>query len=345
MRVSYSTAEAAAVERKRLWDEAVSRTYFPLELTFRNAPRFAGALDVWTLGKLSISRNVSDGLLYRRHERHLLHEREENYLVTIPERSEIRFKQDGKDVQCRPGAFLIERSHLPYDFSYAEPNALWVLKVPSATLRARIRQPERLATLRFDATPRRRRAVRRHDPPRRRARRRDGRGRLRAGRPADRRSPRLRGRGRRPGAGEQIGLDPQRASAPGRRFICRNLSADSLSPQTIAQGCGISVRYLHQLFETEGTTVGAWIRRQRSCSAPTRRCAIRRAAARSPRSPTQWGFADQAQFSRRYRAEFRLHAERRPRPAAFGGPSGAAGPAAAPTGNPAPVSHLPISDR
>ena len=37
---------------------------------------------------------------------------------------EIRFAQDGKDVRCRPGALLIERSHLPYEFSHGEPAAL-----------------------------------------------------------------------------------------------------------------------------------------------------------------------------------------------------------------------------
>src|ERR1700743_204319 len=110
MRVKYSTAQAAPAARKRYWDEAVSQTYFSLELGFHNSPSFAGDLEVWSLGNLSISRNVSDGLVYRRHRRHLLHEREESYLITVPELSEICFAQDGKDVRCRPGAFLVERS-------------------------------------------------------------------------------------------------------------------------------------------------------------------------------------------------------------------------------------------
>lgn len=303
MRVSYSTAEAAPVDRKRLWDEAVSRTYFPLELTFRSSPHFSGALDVWALGKLSISRNVSDGLLYRRHERHLLHEREENYLITVPERSEIRFKQDGKDVQCRPGAFVVERSHLPYDFSYAEPNALWVLKVPSATLRARVRQPERLATLRFDATR--------------------GVGalfvdmiRLVAARVDEMDEAACELTGRQivdllacAVEGDDRLLTSSATSVRSAhlhrvdRFIRTNLASDGLSPQTIAQGCGISVRYLHQLFETEGTTVGAWIRRQRLLRADE---ALRDPACRKSISEIayDWGFSDQAQFSRHYRAEF-----------------------------------------
>ena len=152
MRVSYSTAQAAPAARKWYWERAVARTYFPLELGFRSAPGFSGELDVWSVGNVSISRNVSDGMIYRRHERHLLNETEESYLITVPEISEVTFAQEGKEVRCRPGAFLVERSHLPYDFSYAEANALWVLKVPSAVLRARIGHPERLATLTFNST-------------------------------------------------------------------------------------------------------------------------------------------------------------------------------------------------
>jgi hypothetical protein len=67
MQVKYSTAQAAPAERKRYWDRAVSQTYFPLELGFRSTPSFVGDLEVWSLGNLSISRNVSDGLVYRRH--------------------------------------------------------------------------------------------------------------------------------------------------------------------------------------------------------------------------------------------------------------------------------------
>ncbi|MCQ1877457.1 hypothetical protein NOH52_25455, partial [Escherichia coli] len=127
-------------------------TYFPLDLVFPGGRDFHASLGAWSMGPLSVSRNVSNGLLYRRHERHLVNEREESFLITVPELAEIRFEQDGRDVRCRPGAFVIERSHLPYEFSHHDPAALWVLKVPSAVLRARISRPERLATLQFDAS-------------------------------------------------------------------------------------------------------------------------------------------------------------------------------------------------
>lgn len=303
MRVRYSTAQAAPAARKRFWSEAVARTYFPLDITFRSAPDFSGSLDVWPLGGISLSRNASDGMLYRRHERHLLQEREESYLITIPERTEIRFAQDGKEVLCSPGAFLVERSHLPYEFSYAAANALWVLKVPRAVLKARIGDPERLATLRFDSSR--------------------GVGalfvetiRLTAGRLDE-----MDAAGRELVGRHLVDLMALAVEADDRvlagsatsvrgahlrrveHFIRANLADHHLGPQMIAEGCGVSVRYLHQLFETQDKTVCGWIRQQRlsmcdeALRDPTDRRSITEIA-------YQWGFGDQAQFSRNYRAHF-----------------------------------------
>ncbi|MDQ0475199.1 AraC-like DNA-binding protein [Labrys wisconsinensis] len=272
-------------------------------MTFRNTPTFAGDLQAWTLGHVSISRNISDALLYRRHKHHLVHEREESYLITVPETSEISFVQDGKDVSCKPGAFLVERSHLPYEFSHAEANALWVLKVPSAILRARIGQPERLATLRFDST--------------------QGVGalfvdliRLTAARVEEMDETARDVTGKHLVDLMALAIDADERVLGGNassvqsahlrraeRFIRHNLADPDLSPQMIAEGCGISVRYLHQLFGTQETTVCAWMRRQRilMCDEALRDPACRKSVSEIA---YDWGFGDQAQFSRHYRSQF-----------------------------------------
>src|SRR5690349_5631809 len=152
MQTTFATNDIPAHQRRQFWQQIVSDIYYSLDLRFLGGHDFHGHLGAWSLGPVSMSRNLSDGLLYKRHERHLLNEREECFLITVPELAEVRFEQDGKDVRCRPGAFLIERSHLPYAFSHRDPAALWVLKIPSAVLRSRISRPERFATLQFDAS-------------------------------------------------------------------------------------------------------------------------------------------------------------------------------------------------
>ena len=43
----------------------------------------------------------------------------------------------------------------------------------------------------------------------------------------------------------------------------RKLGDAKLDPETIARACGISTRYLHELFRDTNQTVGSWIRDQR----------------------------------------------------------------------------------
>ncbi|WAC27739.1 helix-turn-helix domain-containing protein [Ancylobacter sp. SL191] len=303
MRASYSTNQAAPMQRRQFWQTAVSSTYFPLDLRFASGDTFTGSLGAWSLGPISVSRNVSDGLLYRRHERHLVAEREESYLITVPELAEIRFEQDGRQVQCRPGAFLIERSHLPYEFSHSDPAALWVMKVPSAVLRARIARPERLATLQFDAS----RAV----------------GamfvdmlRLTGARIDEMDEPARALLGKQLVDLLAMAIEADERVLAGNSSTVRNahlhrcehfirtrLGDMRLSPQLVAEGCGISVRYLHQIFEAEGITVGAYIRNQRLLASDAM---LRDPHCRKSISEIayEWGFGDQAQFSRNYRARF-----------------------------------------
>jgi len=303
MQTTFATNDVSAQHRRQFWQKVVSDIYYSLDLRFLGGHDFHGRLGAWSLGPVSISRNVSDGLLYKRHERHLLNEREECFLVTVPELAEIRFEQDGKDIRCRPGAFLIERSHLPYEFSHHDPAALWVLKIPSAVLRGRISRPERLATLQFNAN----RSV----------------GALFVD------TLRL--------SGERIEeMDETTRTMMGKHlidllamavesdervlaghsstirnahlhrcehFIRTRLDDMRLTPQTVADGCGISLRYLHQIFEGEGVTVSTYIRTQRllMCDAMLRDPHCRKSISEIA---YHWGFGDQAQFSRNYRGRF-----------------------------------------
>ncbi|WP_326597509.1 helix-turn-helix domain-containing protein [Streptomyces sp. NBC_01803] len=89
-----------------------------------------------------------------------------------------------------------------------------------------------------------------------------------------------------------------------RVFIQEHLSDPELSPQTVADAHHISVSYLHKLFQTEGTTVAAFIRRQRLehirralSDAALRGMPIHAIAAR-------WGFPNAADFSRTFRATY-----------------------------------------
>lgn len=106
--------------RSRHWHETIGRAYFPLDLTFRRPEAFDGELTSWQLDTVSLSRLTSDALLFRRLPRHLAAKGPEEFLVTVPAKSEVRFSQCGKEVRANPGAFILERSDEPYEFSHID---------------------------------------------------------------------------------------------------------------------------------------------------------------------------------------------------------------------------------
>jgi AraC-like DNA-binding protein len=106
-----------------------------------------------------------------------------------------------------------------------------------------------------------------------------------------------------------------------RALIDQRLGDPDLTPGLIADAHHISVRYLHKLFETEGTTVAGWIRARRleRC----RRDLLDPALQARPVHAIAgcWGLVDAQHFSRAFRAAYgmppaeyrRVHADHDPR--------------------------------
>ncbi len=305
MKTTITTANTAVHDRSRHWHDTIAKTYFPLDLTFRNPDSFSGDLSLWQLGDVSLSRLTSDALQYRRLPHHFKAERDEHFLVTVPARSEVFFSQCGKDVRCNAGGFILERSHEPYEFSHDEAADLWVVKVESKALGGRIRQPDRFCSMQFNAA--------------------EGAGGLFAdmlhlipGR-FDAMTPEVRST-----VGQQLvdllvlalkadertlttGTSTVREAHLTRieAFVRKNLANSDLDPEAIARGCGISTRYLHELFRDTNQTLGSWIRDQRleACREALRDASNRKTVAEIA---YRFGFGDQAQFSRAFKAQFGL---------------------------------------
>ncbi|MFM2281258.1 MAG: hypothetical protein RLZZ444_3489, partial [Pseudomonadota bacterium] len=78
-----------------------------------------------------------------------------------------------------------------------------------------------------------------------------------------------------------------------------------LDPETVARACGLSIRYLHELFRDTNQTLGSWVRDQRlmACRSaladPSNRQTVAEIAYR-------FGFSDHAQFSRAFKAHYSI---------------------------------------
>ncbi|WP_413812494.1 helix-turn-helix domain-containing protein [Streptomyces sp. OE57] len=86
-----------------------------------------------------------------------------------------------------------------------------------------------------------------------------------------------------------------------RIFIEEHLTEPDLSPEAIARAHHISVRYLHKLFQNDGTSVSQWVRQRRldSCRHELGRTSNRPATVAAVAH--RWGFSSPSHFSRTFR--------------------------------------------
>lgn len=299
-----TTAGLAADKRAAHWNSAISDAYFPLSLRFSKPHEFQGQLEKVTIGRAHLSRLMSDPVQYERHGRHIQHAEKEDYLITIPRVAAVEFRQLGRDVLCDPGGFILERGDEPYRFAYTRPNDLYVLKVDKADLSHLIRQPDQYCARVFDGT--------------------QGIGALFI---AMVEQAKLHAAAAGQNAGdvvsrqilELLALAVKNEASAARalsstvraahlvridKFIHDNIKNPELSPDLVAAGCGISKRYLHDLFKDVNGTVAQQVRDKRLSAAQT--LLRERPGLAVAEVAYRYGFTDQAQFSRLFKAKYKL---------------------------------------
>ena len=298
----FSTMGFQPQDRADYWHNAVTDAYFPLLLHFTKPLDFQGRLARCAINNIGLSRLTSAPISYERRRRHIREAREEEYLITIPRQSPVEFRQLGRNVRCEPGGFILERGDEPYRFLYSDHNDLYVMKVSKKDLSERVRDPDNLCAQVFNGS--------------------SGIGAL-----FTNMTERLFAEANAMTDGTELVLSRQllellslalkgnanavTSSASAVRsahikrvedYIRQNLSDPALSPDIVAEACGISKRYLHDLFKDVNATVSKQIRDQRLLAARDRleMPTITSIADISYR----FGFSDQAHFSRLFRAKF-----------------------------------------
>lgn len=297
---TYSTAAIAPPQRAGHWSRIIADTYFPLTLGYRDPAHFHGLVERRQAGPASLSRLRTGPASYERDARQIRQCYSDDYLITVPAVAPVAFRQLGREVSCAPGSFLIERGDEPYRFAYDVPNDLLVMKLPRPALAARLRQPDRFCATVLDGTSEMgglfAETVRRTHAMRTGSADADVLGRhlvellaLALDRSADT---------------EGSAATPIRAAhlKRARDMIRGNLQDPGLGPASVAEACGISRRYLHEIFADAGTTVSRFI-------TETRLAAARDFLALPGDLPLaqiayRFGFGDQAQFARQFRAAY-----------------------------------------
>ncbi|WP_225802581.1 helix-turn-helix domain-containing protein [Streptomyces sp. NK15101] len=299
-----TTASVPDRDKVAYWNDAVSRTLVPMTIAPRGDGPFDGRIATDRLGYLQVSTVEADAERVSRTPALIARSSEALVAVGVQMSGTATFVQDGRRAEVGEGDLVVYDTTRPYSFDYPQRFATHVFQLPRRTLGVPDDDIRRVTGSAIGTG--------------------DGFGAMLlpflatlASSPAEGYPPAVANRL----AGNVVDLlatliaeraHPGGTDADGRSHLVlrvvdhinRNLGDPDLSPERIAREHRISVRYLHRLFEGEGTTVGRLIRQRRleECS--------RELARRGRTAPTvsavaqRWGFVNPAHFSRTFRAAY-----------------------------------------
>jgi AraC-like DNA-binding protein len=307
MPVICDTSSVPVEDRAELWMTASSRLFVPLECTPHDRASFGGLLQAGVVGPLALSRLEVSPHTIRRTAALAWDTDGDRYKLSLLLAGQALVIQDGREAVLRPRDFALYDCSRPYTIEGAEGFRMLVCVLPRAVLGL---EPARVG--RMTAT-----------------RIRGDRGIAWAVAPFLERLTELAIRGEVPEARDRVvesvvelveslcasviesdggGRSSSRAELllRARAHAQSRLGDPSLAPGEIAAAVHVSKRYLHRLFEGDGSTVSSWIRRRRleGCRSDLADPARRGETVAS--IGARWGLANPAHLSRLFRDAYGL---------------------------------------
>jgi AraC-like DNA-binding protein len=294
--VVFSTRDLAPGDRVAAWERALSQVFVDLEVAVEHGRPWTGELTAERWGALQVATEEFGPGTILRGARSVIADHRTHILVRQQLDGTALLLQDGRTAELLPGHMAFHDARRPFRIVLPRRQRARILMLPRALLRLEEGQLSALTATVVDEATEGAAAlllpllcglvdeISRATPTRREQ----------LARVAVQVLATL--------ATEQVGKRP----APGlweriTASVEARLGEPGLGPQDIADQNGISLRYLHRLFQLHSTTVNAWVRTRR-LEAARRELAGLGAAHRSIAAvAARWGFTSPSHFSRTFR--------------------------------------------
>lgn len=310
MQTILSTEYVPTKEGFAYWREQICDIFVQLEATQLTNNAFNGKIELGNMGNVNISIVTSDPHHVVRTKQQIAKASEDFFLVSLQTIGEGYVKQDQRTAKLVPGDFALYDSTRPYVLHFDQHFQQIVFQFPRAILLSRFGQAEQTTAVSlsgsdqpihstlssflraisvsyfyFDTETNSRMVETAMD---------------------------LLATSLKMQSGDKINeFTSTRSTANihlirARSFITASLTNPDLTPELIASTQGISTRYLHKLFQAEGTSVATHIRNHRleQCRRDMRD------ARQSHLSVTdiafKWGFNNAAHFSRIFKKQYNI---------------------------------------
>jgi AraC family transcriptional regulator, positive regulator of tynA and feaB len=260
---TFSTAELPPHRRIEYWNDLTGDAFTPLVTDPVDRRAFAGRLTRTQIGAIRLAEARSEPAIVRHSRQHVARTRDASFMLCLQLDGVSVNRQQGREAVLRYGDFHLLDSSRPYEVSFQQFNRMLVLSVPHPELARRMPNPESVVGIAMS-----------------------GRSGL-----SGLLSSLLCNFWQQRRTGDETFLSPRfseaildlvasayaciTAAAPEgssiaiarreqiRSYIETHLHDPALTPGSVAAAVHLSPRRLHQLFEADGETVGAYILRRR----------------------------------------------------------------------------------
>jgi AraC-like DNA-binding protein len=259
---SFSTSEVPVSRRLDYWNELTGNAFTPLVSDPLDRAGFSGRLTRTLVGDIRLAEARSEPAVVHHSRLHVARAREALYLLCLQLDGVTVTRQQGRESTLRCGDFLLLDSSRPYQLALQQSNRMLVLAISQRDLARRLANPESVIGLHMSGG---------------------------VGFPSLL-SSLLCGFWQQRNTGEHRYLSPRFSEAlldlvasayastgagtehssvaiarreQVRTYIETHLHDPALTPGRLAEAVHLSPRRLHQLFKTDGETVGAYILRRR----------------------------------------------------------------------------------
>ncbi|MHA7777056.1 AraC-like ligand-binding domain-containing protein [Roseibium sp. M-1] len=305
---SYSTVGIAPRDRFAYWREAVCASYVQLGCEAVAKSGFSGTLEIERHAGLSISKVSGSEHSVLRRPADIRAASDADFLVSLQMRNSARLTQSGRTSVLRAGDMAIYDSTRPYVLDLSENFTQTVLQFPRERLLARLPAAQTIGGTLIGGRSGLSRLVR------------DSvlafSGHLVSGHPVSGRSPLsvqleetlidlvATGLAAVGGAQADLSSPDRQALLRARSFIADHVRDPELDRSRVAAATGLSVRRLNGIFQGEGTSIGAEIRRQRLETVASALRDPRYAGLTISEVAISCGYANLQHFSTQFRAAF-----------------------------------------
>jgi len=260
---TFSTAELPPHRRIEYWNDLTGDAFTPLVTDPVDRRAFAGRLTRTQIGAIRLAEARSEPAIVRHSRQHVARTRDASFMLCLQLDGVSVNRQQGREAVLRYGDFHLLDSSRPYEVSFQQFNRMLVLSVPHPELARRMPNPESVVGIAMSG---------------------------RSG-VSGLLSSLLCNFWQQRRTGDETFLSPRfseaildlvasayaciTAAAPDgssiaiarreqiRSYIETHLHDPALTPGSVAAAVHLSPRRLHQLFEADGETVGAYILRRR----------------------------------------------------------------------------------